>query len=117
MKTANDDHDIPVVEGSGNVFADLGLPDAAELQLQAELARQLCRRLEQLRLTQAQAAKRLGLPAADVAKLVRARHTGLSAERLIALLSTLAVDVEIVLRPRGKSAGRRGTVRVREAVG
>src|SRR4029453_9021644 len=46
MKTAH--NKIPVLEGSGNVFADLELPDAADLQLKAELVRQLCRRIEAL---------------------------------------------------------------------
>jgi hypothetical protein len=38
-------------------------------------------------------------------------------DRLIALLSNLQIDVEIVLRPHLKFAGHRGTIRVREAAG
>ncbi|MCI0680503.1 MAG: helix-turn-helix domain-containing protein [Gemmataceae bacterium] len=108
--------DIPVTEGSGNVFRDLGLPDADDLQLKAELVRQLCSRIKALRLTQVEAGKRLGLKQPDVSKLVHGRHTGFSADRLIALLNALQVDVEIVLRPQRKSRGKHGTVRVRQAV-
>ena len=115
MKTMTDRSKIPIVAGSGNVFADLGLPDAAELQLQAELTRQIVQRIKTLGLTPSQATKRLGFKQVDVSKLVRGRHTGLSADRLIAILNTLAVDVEIVLRPQSESQGRRGTVRVRQA--
>jgi predicted XRE-type DNA-binding protein len=111
MKTRSEK--IPVVEGSGNVFRDLGLADADDLQLKAELARQLCSRVKALRLTQVEARKRLALKQPDVSKLVNGRHTGFSADRLIALLNALEVDVEIVLRPRHESRGQRGTVRVR----
>ncbi len=117
MKARKDRDEIPVIEGSGNIFADLGLPDAKNLLLKAELARQICNRIKRLGLTQMQTAKRLGLAQPDVSKLVNGCHTGFSADRLIALLNTLEVDVEIILRPQTKTPRRRGTVRVKEAVG
>ena len=116
MKTRRNSNKIPVVEGSGNVFADLGLPDAEDLRLKSELARQICKRIKTLGLTQVQAATRLGLKQPDVSKLVNGRHTGFSTHRLIALLNALEVNVEIVLRPQTKTAGHRGTTRVKEAV-
>ena len=117
MKSKMRRNQIPVLAGSGNVFADLSLADAEDLRFKAELARQICNRIKKLRLTQMQAATRLGLKQPDVSKLVNGRHTGFSADRLIALLSKLQIDVEIVLRPRLKFAGHRGTIRVREAAG
>jgi predicted XRE-type DNA-binding protein len=117
MKSKRATSSISVVEGSGNVFADLGLADAEDLRLKAELARQICNRIRKLGLTQMQAAARLGLKQPDVSKLVNGRHTGFSADRLIALLNKLQVDVEIVLRPQLKFAGHRGTIRVREVAG
>jgi predicted XRE-type DNA-binding protein len=108
---------VSVVEGSGNVFADLCLADAEDLRFKAELARQICNRIRKLGLTQTQAAPRLGLKQPDVSKLMNGRHTGFSADRLMGLLSKLQVDVDIVLRPRLKFAGPRGTIRVREALG
>lgn len=117
MKKSKKSDEIAVHEGSGNVFADLGLPDADDLQLKAELARQICRRIKALALTQVLAAKRLGLKQPDVSKLINGRHTGFSADRLIGLLNSLEVDVEIVLRPKKrKTTMQRGTVRVLEAV-
>jgi predicted XRE-type DNA-binding protein len=116
MKTKKDRSALPVIEGSGNVFADLDLRDAADLQLKAELVRQIGNRVKQLGLTQAAAARRLGLKQPDVSKLVNGRHTGFSADRLLALLSGLNVDVEIVLRPQSKLPGHPGTIRVKEAV-
>jgi predicted XRE-type DNA-binding protein len=107
-----------VTRGSGNVFADLGFKadEAAELQIKAELARQIYNRIHVLGLTQTQAASRLGISQPDVSKLMRARYTGYSTDRLIALLSALEVDVEIVVRPRRPGSGHGpGVVRVREA--
>jgi predicted XRE-type DNA-binding protein len=104
-----------VTRGGGNVFADIGFKreDAAELQIKAELARQICNRIKSLNLTQVQAAARLGLSQPDVSKLMNARYTGYSTDRLIALLNILEVDVDIVVRPRKRHEP--GVVRVREA--
>ena len=103
---------IPVVDGSGNVFADLDLPQADDLQTKAELTRQLYQRIKALGLSQVKAAKVQGLTQPDVSKLMNGRFTGFSVERLIELLNALAVDVDIVLRPRSTRGGRRGSVKV-----
>ena len=58
MKSKVRKNQIPVLEGSGNVFADLGLADADDLRFKAELARQICNRIKKLKLTQVQAATR-----------------------------------------------------------
>ena len=112
-----DKNDILVVEGSGNVFADLGLPDADELQMKAELTRQLYHRIKALGLTQTETGMRLGLKQPDVSKLMQGRYTGFSVDQLLAVLNALEVDIEIVLRPHSVQKGRRGTVRVVEATG
>ncbi len=107
---------INVVEGSGNIFADAGLPHADDLQIKAELTRQLHRRIKSLGLTQVEAARRLGIKQPDVSRLMRGRFAGFSADRLIALLNAVDVDVDIVLRPHGDEIGRRGKVRVMQAI-
>lgn len=102
-----------IVEGSGNVFADLGLPDAEGLLLKGKLTLQLHHRILDLGLTQTQAAKQLGISQPEVCRLMKGRFTGFSAERLIALLNALEMDVEIVVRPRPpKPVSRQGKVRV-----
>ena len=106
---------IPVTRGSGNVFADLGFEDAEELQVKAALTRQIANRIKEFRLSQAQAGIRLGISQPDVSKLMNGRYTGLSADRLIAILNALEVDVEIVIRPRSwNGRHRRGSVRILE---
>src|SRR5438445_469985 len=88
---------IPVAKGSGNVFADLGLPDPDELQFKAELTRQICRRIKDFGLTQSEAAKRLTLKQPDVSKLIQGKFTGFSTDRLLSIITALEVDVEIIL--------------------
>jgi predicted XRE-type DNA-binding protein len=101
-----------VTESSGNVFADLGLPDADDLSIQAELTRLIYLRIDQLGLSQTQAAKRLGLKQPDVSRLMCGRHTGFSAERLFRILNALDQDIRIVVRSKPASARRNGTLRV-----
>ena len=110
---------IPVTRGSGNVFADLGFDavEAEELQVKAELTRQIYNRIQALGLTQKQAGNRLGISQPDVSKLIHSRYTGFSIDRLLALLNALDVDVEIVLRPHSENGSpHRGSVRIVEAV-
>jgi len=107
-----------VTRGSGNVFTDLGFKpeQAAELQIKAELVRHIYNRIRGMGLTQVQAAARLGVSQPDVSKLTNARFTGYSTDRLIALLSALEVDVDIVVRPRKQGGPHRaGVIQVREA--
>lgn len=105
-----------ITNGSENVFADLGFSatEAAELSVKAELTRQIGLGIKGLRLTQVQAVGRLGISQPDVSKRVNGRFTGYSIDRLIALLSALEVDVDIVVRPRRASLRHQpGTVWVR----
>lgn len=106
--------EIAVSNGGDNVFADLGLRGAGELQIKAEVTRQICGRLEALGLSPGLAAKRLGVKPPDARNLALGRHTGLSLDRLIAILGDLDVEVEIVFRtrPRGRKSAARGTLRV-----
>ena len=111
-KVASKSEPVPVTKGSRNVFADLGFADAEELQIKAELTRQLFLRIKSFGLSQTEAAKTLGLKQPDVSKLMAGKFTGFSTDRLIALLNALQIDVEIVLRPRETPVSKKGTVRV-----
>jgi predicted XRE-type DNA-binding protein len=88
-----------VTPSNGNVFADLGLPEAAAELVKAELTYQLAKRIKTLGLTQATAARRLGISQPDVSRLMKNRPTGFSTGRLLALLNALDLDIDIVLRP------------------
>ena len=98
---------IEVEIGSGNVFADLGLPDAEQLKIKSGLVIQIARAIRRLGLTQQQAGKRMGISQSKVSGLMRGDFSNLSEQKLMECLSRLGYDVEIRLRPAAKSMGRR----------
>jgi predicted XRE-type DNA-binding protein len=89
-----------VEASSGNVFADLGVPDSGEALAKAELAARICGILAERKLTQARAAALLGVDQPKVSALRRGKLSGFSTGRLFRFLNALGQDVEIVVRPR-----------------
>ena len=88
-----------ITYGSGNVFADLGLPDAAERQAKTRLAMEINAILKARRLKQVEAAALLAVPQPKVSALVNYRLDGFSLEKLMAFLTALDQDIEILIRP------------------
>jgi predicted XRE-type DNA-binding protein len=97
-----------ITRGSRNVFADLRFPDAAERQARLRLAYFLNLVLEDLQLSQADAATVLRLTQPKVSALRHYKLAGFSVERLMNLLTAIGQDVEIVIRrkPRSRKAAR-----------
>jgi predicted XRE-type DNA-binding protein len=97
-----------IVRGTGNVFADLGYPDATERQAKVRLAYALNQVLDSRGMRQAAAAKVLGLSQPKVSALRNYKLAGFSVERLMMLLTAVDKDIEIVIRPKPRSrrAGR-----------
>jgi predicted XRE-type DNA-binding protein len=97
-----------IIEGSGNVFDDLGLKDADELLICAELTHLVHAALRDRGITPSEAARLLGLEEAQAAQLIAGRFVRFSTERLLHLLTALDRDVDIVVRPRpaGQSRAR-----------
>jgi predicted XRE-type DNA-binding protein len=102
-----------ITEGSGNVFADIGMPDAAAELVKAQLTFQIAKRIKALGLSQTGAAARLGISQPDVSRLMNRRPTGFSTDRLLALLTRLDIKVDIVLRP-AKASAHPAKVSIRE---
>lgn len=98
----------PITRGTGNVFADLGFPDAAERQAKLRLAYALNQVLDGRTLSQAEAAKVLGLTQPKVSALRNYKLAGFSVERLMNFLTALDQDIEIVIRskPRSRKTAR-----------
>ena len=95
-----------VTAGSGNVFADIGLPDADGELFKAELTDQIAKRIKALALTQSQAGARLGLSQPDVPRLTKWRRSGFSTDRLLALLS-ISSCVQPIPRSRSLASALR----------
>jgi predicted XRE-type DNA-binding protein len=109
-KRARRSRTADIVRGSGNVFADLGYPDAEERQTKLGLALALNTIVAERRLTQTQAAARLGLNQPKVSALRNYKLDGFSVERLMVLLTALDRDVEIIVRKKPRSRGGRISV-------
>ena len=103
MASRNAERREPVTRGTRNVLADLGFTDAAERQAKLRLAYALNQVLEERKLSQAEAAKILGVTQPKVSALRHYKLAGFSAERLMNLLTALGQDVEIVVRPKPRS--------------
>jgi len=98
---------MKIERSSGNVFADLGRPDAEAHLLKAKLVSRIDEIISQRGLKQVEAAKLLGLSQPDVSRLLRGNFREYSVERLLRLLLALGRDVEIVIRePRSRRQGR-----------
>lgn len=94
-----------IYPGSGNVFADLGLPDAEERLAKAELARQLAVAIRERGESQKEVAKTLGVDQPKVSALLSGRLAGFSLERLATFLTILGKDVEIVISDKPGTTG------------
>src|SRR5580704_7624819 len=106
-KTMNEPDEL-ITRGTGNVFADLGYPDAEERQTKLRLAHAINEVVTRRRLTQAAAAERLGVNQPKVSALARYKLDGFSVERLMGFLTALDQDVEIVItqKPRSRDTAR-----------
>lgn len=101
MKATIDD--ITIEQGSGNPYADLGYPNADDMLVKAELARQIAQIIKGRRLTQQQAANLLGMTQPKLSEMLRGRFRGISQTKMIECLNHLGRDVNIVV----KKASRR----------
>lgn len=100
---------IPIEASSGNVFGDLKLPDAAELDPKVRLAVKINGLIAAKGLSQGAAATRLQIGRPRISALKNYRLVGFSFGRLMSFLLALGQDVEIHIRP-GRTAGSQGRI-------
>lgn len=86
--------------GSGNVYADLGIANAEEMLVKAQLASKIGEIIRDRKLTQARAAELLGIPQPKLSNMLRGQFRGISETKMIECLTRLGSDVEIVVRER-----------------
>lgn len=99
-----------IVPGSGNVFADLALPNAEQELLKARLTLQIYKIVKERGLTQARAGEILGIKQPHVSLLMRNRSGAFSVGRLIEFLTALGQDVQITVKPTRKVQGEMSVV-------
>lgn len=96
----SDEQDIPVHASSGNIFTDLGRPDAEEALARVRLAQQIAEIIERQALSQKEAAALMGIDQPKVSALMRGHLSGFSTDRLFRCLMLLGQDVEIIVREK-----------------
>ena len=96
---------IEIETSSGNVFADLGLPDAEKLKIKSGLVIEIRKAMHTLGLNQQEAARLMGIPQPKVSGMMRGDFTNLSERKLMDCLNRLGYDIEIKVRPTAESVG------------
>ena len=94
---------IEYEEGSGNVYADLGLPDAEEMLVKAQLAIKITQIIQSREWTQQEAAKVLNMTQPMLSNMMRGRFRGISEAKMLECLVKLGRDVQIVVGPARKT--------------
>jgi predicted XRE-type DNA-binding protein len=96
---------IEVQRSSGNVFADLGLPDADKLKIKSGLVIEITKAVRKLGLTQQEAAERMGITQPKLSGMMRGDFSNLSERKLMDCLNRLGYDIEIKVKPAAKPVG------------
>jgi predicted XRE-type DNA-binding protein len=96
---------IEVEVSTGNVFADLGLPDADKLQIKSGLTIEIAKAIRERGFTQVEAAKRMGLTQPKVSSLLRGEFSNFSERKLMNCLNRLGYDIEIRVRKTPEPVG------------
>lgn len=95
----SDEAEVTFTPSSGNVFADLGLPDPDLLMAKAEVASAITSIIRERALTQTAAARELGVHQARISAITRGRLDDFSLERLLVFARRLGQDIEITWGP------------------
>ena len=101
-----DDEEKRYVVSSGNVFADVGLPDAEGRMRRSKLLNYLVKEIRRRGLSPSQAAVLLNVPESDIHHLLQANLTNFSLERLLEMVARLGMDVAISCQPAQDDDGR-----------
>ncbi len=96
---------IEVQRSSGNVFADLGLPNPDKLKIKSGLVIEITQAVRKLGLTQEEAASRMGITQPKVSGMMRGDFANLSERKLMDCLNRLGYDIEIKVKPAAEPVG------------
>ena len=97
---------IEVEAGSGNVVADLGLPEPDKLKIKSGLVIEIVKAIKRLGLTQAEAAERMGLTQPKVSAMLRGDFSNFSERKLMECLNRIGYDIEIRVKHVARRTGR-----------
>ena len=92
-----------IEKGSMNVYADLGIADADEMLVKAQLASKIAEIIKLRKLTQTQASSLLGMTQPKLSNMLRGRFRGISEAKMLECMTLLGRDVQIVVKPVSRS--------------
>jgi predicted XRE-type DNA-binding protein len=92
-----------IEKGSMNVYADLGVADAEEMLVKAQLASKIAEIIKLRKLTQTQASSLLGMTQPKLSNMLRGRFRGISETKMLECMTLLGRDVQIVVKPVSRS--------------
>ena len=92
-----------IEKGSMNIYADLGMADADEMLVKAQLAAKIAEIIKLRKLTQTQAASLLGMTQPKLSNMLRGRFRGISEVKMLECMTLLGRDVQIVVKPVSRS--------------
>jgi predicted XRE-type DNA-binding protein len=95
MKNIIEGNDEKVVRGSGNIYAQLGLPNPEERQLKSQLMYVFNQAVQRMSLNQNEAAERVGINQADISRISYGQGSRFSVERLMGIVGRLGIDINI----------------------
>lgn len=101
-----------VTYGTSDVFHDLGLPDADDLLAKSKLAIAIKTTIEEMGLTQTEAAARIGVDQAKISKIVRGRLSEFSTDRMVNYLLRLGLNVDLVIHNEAPKSTGHGTLNI-----
>lgn len=95
-----------ILQGSGNVYADLGLPNAERLKVKTGLVIEIRNAVRRLGLTQEAAAERMGISRSKLSEMMHGNLSNLSERKLMDCLNRLGYDIEITVKPADEPVGQ-----------
>jgi len=103
---------VDIKKSSGNVYADIGTPDAEEMLVKARLAAKIGEIIKHRHLTQQQASEILAMPQSKISNMLRGNFRGISEAKMIECLNSLGRDIKIIVKkaPRNHTTGHTNVV-------
>ena len=106
------DEEITVTQGCGNVYEDLGLPDAKEMLMKAQLALSIARIIKSRGLSQVKAAQIMGLSQPKLSDMINGKFRGISEAKMLECITRLGRDIQIVISPGTREENSPGHIEV-----
>ena len=95
---------MKITQGSGNVYADIGVAQPEAMLAKAQLAQRIGSIVAARKLTQREAAEIIGVAQPKLSNILRGQFRGVSEAKLMDCLLRLGNDVQIVVKPARRNA-------------